>query len=301
MKNSIAALTILATSCSLSTSSVFAQRPLPQQASSSTIPTDDFAAFNAPGSPFYKNILEGARLSVNTWQLPVFAVSLLTERQKPGHGLPMPPFSLDHEIAEEWSRRDGRASLGSISPGYYQVLAVRSRFVGMVLLDAFTGQDYSPSSYAKLFRFQQAFYFNTVVTHLAKRNFKRHRPDGSDAQSFFSGHTSTAFTTSTFLYLEARDLIDSRTRQGRDLPLLSPAQWKAVSFGVLYGWASYVGFSRIHDNKHYLSDVVVGALSGSLISYFLYPRQNANSSFSKFMLGIVPAQGGRAMGLCYSF
>jgi hypothetical protein len=38
----------------------------------------------------------------------------------------------------------------------------------------------------------------------------------------------------------------------------------------LYGWAGYVGYSRIKDKKHYLSDVLVGAAAGSLISYFIY-------------------------------
>jgi len=301
MKTSLATLTRIGACCLLTTSSASAQSILQKQShppiSSSEVLTDNASQ----KTPFYKNIFDGAKASVSAWQLPVFAVSLLTERQRPGNGVPLPPFGMDHEIAEDWSRKDGERSFGSISPKYYPLIAASSRLAGMVLLDAIGGQDYSPASYTKLFRFQQALYFNTVVTHLAKRNFNRHRPDGSDTQSFFSGHTSTAFATSTFLYLEMCDFIDGQTLQGRNLPLLSSAQWKTISFGVFYGWAAYVGYSRIHDNKHYLSDVLVGAASGSLVSYLLYPHNERGVLKSKMKFGIVPLNGGSACALSYNF
>ncbi len=300
MKSSLAALKLLAASCTLSAAAAFAQPPAQEHTSSPHLSAGHFVS-DSQSPRFWGSLFAGARASVSAWQLPLFAASLLTERQKAGNGLPMPPLEVDHEIAEELSRRDGASSLGSISPRYYPLLAVRGRLAGMILLDAFTSQNYSPASYAKLFRFQQAVYFNSVVTHLAKRNFNRRRPDGSDSQSFFSGHTSTAFATSTFLYLEVRDFIAGETRQGRDLPLLSAAQWQAASFGLLYGWAAYVGYSRIHDNKHYLSDVLVGAASGTLVSYLLYPHQNRKPSPSRFALGFVPLPRGPAMAVSYSF
>jgi membrane-associated phospholipid phosphatase len=80
--------------------------------------------------------------------------------------------------------------------------------------------------------------------------------------------------------------------------LLSPTGWKRVSFGALYGWAGYVGFSRIHDKKHYLSDVIVGAASGTLISYLVYPRQTKSE---KLQMGIQPLRGGLALGLGMKF
>jgi len=300
MKNWLAAFAIFAECCLISLSAsaqslLHKQSQLPSR--SSEAPSDDTPS----KTPFYKNLFEGAKASVSAWQLPLFAVSVLTERQKPGNGMPLPPFNVDNDIAEVWSSNDGKESFGSISPKYYPFLAGTSRLAGMIVLDAIGGQDYAPSSYAKLFRFQQALYFNTVVTHIAKRNFNRHRPDGSDTQSFFSGHTSTAFATSTFLYLEMRDFIDGQTLKGRDLPLLSPAQWKIISFGVFYGWAAYVGYSRIHDNKHYLSDVLVGAASGSLVSYLLYPHNEKSASTSKMKFGIAPMNGGAAGGWSYNF
>jgi len=300
MKNTLATLAILTTCCLIS-SSASAQNLLHKQSQAPINSSEELTDNTSQKTPFYKNVFEGAKASVSAWQLPVFAVSLLTERQKPGNGMPLPPFAVDHEVAEDWSIKDGKKSLGSISPKYYPLIMASSRLAGMILLDAVGGQDYSPSSYTKLFRFQQALYLNTVVTHIAKRNFNRHRPDGSDTQSFFSGHTSTAFATSTFLYLEMRDFIDGQTLKGKHLPLLSAAQWKTISFGAFYGWAAYVGYSRIHDNKHYLSDVLVGAASGSLVSYLLYPHNENNSSKSKMKFGIVPLNGGSACALSYNF
>jgi membrane-associated phospholipid phosphatase len=227
---------------------------------------------------------------------------MFTERQKPGNGMPLPPFEVDHEVTEEWARRDGKSSLGSIGPSRYPKLAGTSRLAGMILLDAVAGRDYAPSSYTKLFRFHQALYYNQVVTHLAKRNFNRHRPDGSDTQSFFSGHTSTAFAASTFFYLELRDFIDGQARAHEQrLPLLSPRDWKLLSFSVLYGWAAYVGYSRIHDKKHYLSDVLVGAASGTLVSYLLYPHAEKEAAPARMKVGLAPMNGGTGVGLSLDF
>ena len=39
---------------------------------------------------------------------------------------------------------------------------------------------------------------------------------------------------------------------------------------VLFGWSSYVGWTRIHSYKHYFSDVAIGALAGFLIAELFY-------------------------------
>jgi membrane-associated phospholipid phosphatase len=67
---------------------------------------------------------------------------------------------------------------------------------------------------------------------------------------------------------------------------------------VLYGWAGYVGYSRIHDRKHYLTDVLIGAASGTLVSYLLYPHQGKNE---KVRLGFQPAPSGATLGLGVRF
>jgi hypothetical protein len=70
----------------------------------------------------------------------------------------------------------------------------------------------------------------------------RERPDGSNHQSFPSGHAAITFATATVI---ERHL-----------------GWRKSLLG--YTIASYVAASRLHDNRHYLSDVVFGAAVGTI-------------------------------------
>ena len=70
----------------------------------------------------------------------------------------------------------------------------------------------------------------------------RERPDGSNHQSFPSGHAAITFAAAT--------VIERHLGWRRSLPA--------------YAIASYVAASRLHDNRHYLSDVVFGAAVGSI-------------------------------------
>lgn len=79
------------------------------------------------------------------------------------------------------------------------------------------------------------------------------RPDGSNNHSFPSGHTATAFMTATMLHKEYG---------GR-----SP--WYSIA---AYSMATATGLSRQMNNKHWLSDVMVGAGIGIIsteIGYYL--------------------------------
>lgn len=77
------------------------------------------------------------------------------------------------------------------------------------------------------------------------------RPDGSNKQSFPSGHTATAFMTATML--------------SKEYGHISP--W--VSVGA-YTIATATGLMRMANNKHWLSDVMVGAGFGILSTEFGY-------------------------------
>jgi membrane-associated phospholipid phosphatase len=70
----------------------------------------------------------------------------------------------------------------------------------------------------------------------------RQRPDGSNYQSFPSGHAAATFAAATVI---ERHL-----------------GWKKAVLG--YAIASYVAASRLHDNVHFLSDVVFGAAIGTI-------------------------------------
>lgn len=71
---------------------------------------------------------------------------------------------------------------------------------------------------------------------------------GSDYQSFPSGHTTSAFAAAAAVSTE------------------TAAWWPQTRwvFGpILYGGAALVGLSRIYDDKHWASDVIMGAAVGT--------------------------------------
>ena len=81
------------------------------------------------------------------------------------------------------------------------------------------------------------------------------RPDGSNKFSFPSGSTAIAFMGAEFLYQEYKDV----------------SIWYGIS-GYLV--ATGTGFLRIHNNKHWFTDVVTGAGIGILstkIAYWIHP------------------------------
>ncbi len=90
------------------------------------------------------------------------------------------------------------------------------------------------------------------VTTLLKKEVHKYRPGGSDhANSFPSGHTTTAFTTATVLFEEFKNTN----------PILAYS-------GYLF--AITTGSLRLVNNMHYLSDVLVGAGIGILATKLVY-------------------------------
>ena len=121
------------------------------------------------------------------------------------------------------------------------------------------------------------------VTSMAKGLFRRKRPMvvlepelakkrssidiGFDNRSFFSGHTSSAFFASTFLNLRLRALM----RQ--ELTDQEYRNWCWAPPTLLFSWASFVGWSRMHAYKHFFFDVVAGAVVGTLMAELFYSFQ----------------------------
>jgi len=104
---------------------------------------------------------------------------------------------------------------------------------------------------------------NGILTLSLKGIINRPRPDGAP-YSFPSGHTSTSFATAAVIYRH---------------------------FGWKWGLpaaaaATYVGLSRLQENKHYLSDVIAGAVLGGYVGYKVAGRPSGNKSLS-----IVPMAG----------
>lgn len=109
-------------------------------------------------------------------------------------------------------------------------------------------------------QFYQSFATNLAVTYALKLSVDKERPNGS-SMSFPSGHTSAAFQGAAFIH----------RRYG----------WRYAA--PAYLGASFVGYSRVESDNHYVEDVVAGAAIGVLSSfYFATPYQGTTvSAFSE--------------------
>ncbi len=110
-------------------------------------------------------------------------------------------------------------------------------------------------------QFVKGFGLNKILTFSLKEIVGRERPDGIGFDSFPSGHTSTTFQSASFI----------QRRYG----------WK---YGIpAYALAGFTGFSRINADRHYLSDVLVGAAIGIGCTYLFttpYEKQDYQISLS---------------------
>jgi hypothetical protein len=99
---------------------------------------------------------------------------------------------------------------------------------------------------------------------------REHIDPAHDQRSFWSGHASSAFYGSTFLNKRVRAVMR------RELGGGEYDHWSWAPPTVLYGWATWVAYSRIHGYQHYLSDVSVGALAGWLAAELFYSLDDRN-------------------------
>ncbi|RMF10379.1 MAG: phosphatase PAP2 family protein [Candidatus Neomarinimicrobiota bacterium] len=141
-------------------------------------------------------------------------------------------YAQSQGLMPEWM-----ANAGDVYGGYW----AQWFLLGGLLLDN-RHQLRDRTTHLKLEAAGMAFAANGVVTWAIKLGVNRTRPNGGH-HSFPSGHTSNAFA----------------------IAAVADETWGHGIGAVAYGMAGVVGLSRIHDNKHYLSDVVAGATLGTLI------------------------------------
>lgn len=108
-----------------------------------------------------------------------------------------------------------------------------------------------------------------ALTFALKSAVRRGRPDHSNHRSFPSGHASATFATATVLQRHFG--------------------WRGA---IAYPLASYVAASRLHENRHFLSDVVFGATLG-LVAGRTVTRRGRNN----WRGTIVPTRGGVMLAL----
>jgi len=122
-----------------------------------------------------------------------------------------------------------------------------------------------------------------IVTTAVKESFGRVRPREGQGpyaffeagnKSFFSGHTATAFTLATVISEMYKD----------DYPVVP---W------VAYGVAAVTAYARVHDEAHWASDVIIGAVAGHLVAKLFMDAFNKDSKRSGVSVypGINPENG----------
>jgi membrane-associated phospholipid phosphatase len=164
--------------------------------------------------------------------------------------------------------KSGRVSAGSMDKNIIPYAIIISRTAFNLGSDLFTEEGSSVESYKHTVLFGKALIYTFTLTEFIKNFTYRERPDRSDSRSFFSGHSSTTFTAASFLYCEVDDFFDEWPPTS-DNDFLRTS-FKAASFSILYGWAGYVAYSRMLDNKHYVLDVLIGAATGTIITNLIY-------------------------------
>lgn len=110
----------------------------------------------------------------------------------------------------------------------------------------------------------KAYLVSGVFARIPKYGFRRERPHANHGAnqwfsewgntSFISGHTTSAFSVATIIASEYKSTI-----------------WVPV---LAYSMATLSGFSRIHDDKHWASDVFCGAMFGYGIAKLIHNQNN---------------------------
>ncbi|MBC8319471.1 MAG: phosphatase PAP2 family protein [Bacteroidetes bacterium] len=129
----------------------------------------------------------------------------------------------------------------------------------------------------------QAFVMAGISSQVLKQIFHRHRPSqdipsspylwegpfkGWDNTAFPSGHTTAAFAIASMMSKVYKDKI-----------------WVGI---LSYSLATGVGLSRVYDNVHWPTDVLIGAALGYAIGQSVY---SIMSNDSKFTMGISETGG----------
>ena len=143
----------------------------------------------------------------------------------------------------------------------------------------------------------ETMMFSGFLSYLAKGTAQRIRPyaynnevptvwklNSDIKKSFFSGHTSIAFSSAVFLSAVYSDYFPN-------------SDYIPYIWGGSLLLASGIGIMRIESGNHFPTDVIVGAIVGSASGYlipYLHRRTNKDEGFN-FQIGI------DRVSVCYKF
>jgi len=138
--------------------------------------------------------------------------------------------------------------------------------VGMYAGGWFAKQDRLARAGADIMRAQ---LLSQIYVQAIKYSAQRERPDKSDSLSFPSGHSASAFATAGVL----------QRHYG----------WRV---GVpAFAVAGYVATARVHDNRHYLSDVIFGGAMG------IASERTVSLHSGRYGIQIAPTGGSGSVGV----
>jgi hypothetical protein len=178
----------------------------------------------------------------------------------------------DQAINEKLTGNDTASKIfaaGKYLGGGVQVAAgVGAYVVGRYMMPAEAGTHRTNKVAHIGFDLVRAQILTQSMTYAIKLTVRRDRPTG-ECCSFPSGHASATFATAAVLERH---------------------------FGLRGAWptiliASYVAASRLHDNRHYASDVVFGAALGTATGWTVVGRHGKSS----YAFMPVPLKGGMAL------
>ena len=147
----------------------------------------------------------------------------------------------------------------------------------------------------------RAVAFSSGITTVTKGVVGRSRPVASpgDADEYSPGHGFTGGLRSSFPSGHTAAAFATATVLAREINAAHPdAKW--VVDPLLFGAASFVGWSRMYDRQHWPSDVLVGGALGSLVGYEVVSHAHGDRSplasglFSHLRLG--PSRHGLDVG-----
>ena len=138
----------------------------------------------------------------------------------------------------------------------------------------------------------ESFVVSGIFTETIKHTSHKHRPTSGDLEnitwdgprasranlSFPSGHAASAFAVATVVASEYRD--------------------SAVVPPLMYGAAALCALSRVHDNAHWISDVIIGSAIGHFTAKAIVRLHGGRSDMN---LKLQPVLNDRMAGLSLSY
>lgn len=141
------------------------------------------------------------------------------------------------------SKKDFRAARNNFIPKYKNKVDDYLQYAPLVITTGLNLAGYKGRS--NLLRYVSSaaasYGVMAILVNVIKYSAREMRPDGSAANSFPSGHTATVFAAATIMHKEYG---------------LTRSPWWSV---LAYTCATTTGIMRTLNNRHWLSDVLVGA------------------------------------------